>query len=107
MNDPHDGEDIILSELPDDELVEQMHDDLYDGLADEIVDREADDVLLEAQHDDGAPTLLLRSRRPLEAAQSAQALSPCARNRYGYHRTAPPYMNTMLWKAASSRSSRP
>ena len=31
-------EDIILSELPDDELVEQMHDDLYDGLADEVVE---------------------------------------------------------------------
>jgi methylmalonyl-CoA mutase cobalamin-binding domain/chain len=29
-------EDIILAELPDNELVEQMHDDLYDGLADEI-----------------------------------------------------------------------
>ena len=29
-------EDIILTELPDNELVEQMHDDLYDGLADEI-----------------------------------------------------------------------
>jgi 5-methyltetrahydrofolate--homocysteine methyltransferase len=24
--------DIILSELSDDDLVEQMHDDLYDGL---------------------------------------------------------------------------
>lgn len=31
-------EDIVLSELPDDELVEQMHDDLYDGLAEEIVE---------------------------------------------------------------------
>ena len=29
-------EDIVLSELDDDELVQQMHDDLYDGLADEI-----------------------------------------------------------------------
>ncbi|HSH43603.1 MAG TPA: B12-binding domain-containing protein [Arenicellales bacterium] len=29
-------EDIILSELPDDELVEQMHADLYDGLREEI-----------------------------------------------------------------------
>ena len=29
-------DDIVLSELPDDELVEQMWDDLYDGLADEI-----------------------------------------------------------------------
>ena len=27
-----DEEDIILSELNDDELVEQMHDDLYNGL---------------------------------------------------------------------------
>jgi len=31
-------QDLDLSALPDDELVEQMHDDLYDGLADEIVD---------------------------------------------------------------------
>jgi 5-methyltetrahydrofolate--homocysteine methyltransferase len=39
MNDQYDHEeDIILSELPDDELVEQMHDDLYDGLADEIAE---------------------------------------------------------------------
>lgn len=29
-------DDIILSELPDDELVLQMHDDLYDGLREEI-----------------------------------------------------------------------
>ncbi len=31
-------EDIVLSELPDDELKEQMWDDLYDGLADEIAE---------------------------------------------------------------------
>jgi methylmalonyl-CoA mutase cobalamin-binding domain/chain len=31
-----DEEDVVLSELPDDELVEQMHDDLYDGLREEI-----------------------------------------------------------------------
>ena len=31
-------DDIVLSELADDELVEQMHDDLYDGLADEIAE---------------------------------------------------------------------
>ncbi|MGZ8619860.1 MAG: corrinoid protein, partial [Actinomycetota bacterium] len=30
-------EEIDLSSLPDEELVPQMHDDLYDGLADEIV----------------------------------------------------------------------
>jgi methylmalonyl-CoA mutase cobalamin-binding domain/chain len=29
-------DEIILSELNDEELVEQMHDDMYDGLADEI-----------------------------------------------------------------------
>ena len=39
-----DDEDIDLSALPDDELVEQMHDDLYDGLKEEIV--EATDILL-------------------------------------------------------------
>jgi methylmalonyl-CoA mutase cobalamin-binding domain/chain len=38
MSEPYDDEDIILSELPDDELVEQMHDDLYDGLAEEIAE---------------------------------------------------------------------
>ena len=35
---PEDQEEIVLSELPDEELVKQMHDDLYDGLADEIVE---------------------------------------------------------------------
>ena len=39
MNDEFDeDDDIILSELPNDELVEQMHDDMYDGLADEIAE---------------------------------------------------------------------
>ncbi|QPH53593.1 corrinoid protein [Pontivivens ytuae] len=38
-------QDIILSELDDEELVLQMHDDLYDGLKDEIV--EAVEILLE------------------------------------------------------------
>jgi len=33
-----DEEDIILSELNDEELVEQMHDDLYNGLREEIVE---------------------------------------------------------------------
>ena len=37
-------DDIILSELPDDELVLQMHDDLYDGLKEEI--DEGVDILL-------------------------------------------------------------
>ena len=50
-------EELDLSALPDDELTKQMHDDLYDGLADEIaegtqilLDREwaADKVLNEA-----------------------------------------------------------
>jgi 5-methyltetrahydrofolate--homocysteine methyltransferase len=36
MTDEYEDDDIILSELPNDELVEQMHDDLYDGLAEEI-----------------------------------------------------------------------
>ncbi len=39
-----DEEEIILSELPDDELVPQIHDDLYDGLKEEIV--EATHILL-------------------------------------------------------------
>ena len=37
MTDQFDDE-IILAELADDELIEQMHDDLYDGLADEIAE---------------------------------------------------------------------
>ncbi len=32
------NDDIVLSELSDEELVEQMFDDLYDGLADEITE---------------------------------------------------------------------
>ncbi len=40
-----DDEEIILSELDDDELVQQMHDDLYDGLKEEI--EEAVNILLE------------------------------------------------------------
>jgi len=38
-------DDIVLSELPDDELVPQMHDDLYDGLKEEI--EEGVNILLE------------------------------------------------------------
>jgi 5-methyltetrahydrofolate--homocysteine methyltransferase len=38
MSEQMNDDDIILSELADDELVEQMHDDLYDGLADEIAE---------------------------------------------------------------------
>ena len=38
-------DEIILSELNDDELVEQMYDDLYDGLKEEI--EEATNILLE------------------------------------------------------------
>jgi len=33
-----DEEEIILADLADDELIEQMHDDLYDGLKEEIVE---------------------------------------------------------------------
>ncbi|MDX1498470.1 MAG: corrinoid protein [Woeseiaceae bacterium] len=39
-----DEEDIILADLPDDELVTQMHDDLYDGLKEEI--EEGTNILL-------------------------------------------------------------
>ena len=39
MSDNHDDyEDIVLSELDDNELVEQMHEDLYDGIAEEIAE---------------------------------------------------------------------
>src|SRR5215218_8285840 len=38
QEDQEDQEAIVLSELPNEELVRQMHDDLYDGLADEIVE---------------------------------------------------------------------
>ena len=38
-NDKNDSDDDLdLKALPDDELVEQMHDDLYDGLRDEIME---------------------------------------------------------------------
>lgn len=44
MSEEHDDDDLDLSSLPDDELVEQMHDDLYDGLRDEVV--EGTEILL-------------------------------------------------------------
>jgi 5-methyltetrahydrofolate--homocysteine methyltransferase len=44
MSETGDDEDLILADLPDAELVEQVFDDLYDGLAEEIV--EATQILL-------------------------------------------------------------
>ncbi|MBI1494170.1 corrinoid protein [Halocynthiibacter styelae] len=52
-----DEEDIILSELPDDELVLQMHDDLYDGLKEEI--------------EEGVNILLGRGWQPYEVLTNA------------------------------------
>ena len=43
MSDEED--DIVLSELADEDLVQQMHDDLYDGLTEEIV--EGTEILLD------------------------------------------------------------
>jgi methylmalonyl-CoA mutase cobalamin-binding domain/chain len=40
-------QEIVLGELPDEELVKQMHDDLYDGLADEIA--EGTQILLDRE----------------------------------------------------------
>ena len=37
-DDYDDEEDLDLSTLPDDELVEQMHDDLYNGLKEEVAE---------------------------------------------------------------------
>ncbi len=37
-NEKYDDEEIILAELLDDELIEQMHDDIYDGLAEEVAE---------------------------------------------------------------------
>ncbi len=46
LDDDYDDEDDLdLSTLPDDELVEQMHDDLYNGLKEEVA--EGTDILLE------------------------------------------------------------
>ena len=47
QNDNFDDEDIDLQALPDDELVEQMQDDLYDGLKEEVV--EGTEILLERE----------------------------------------------------------
>lgn len=44
-DDYDDEEDLDLSALPDDELVEQMHDDLYSGLKEEVA--EGTNILLE------------------------------------------------------------
>ncbi|MCP4047248.1 MAG: cobalamin-binding protein [Gammaproteobacteria bacterium] len=49
MNDQYDNEeDIILSELSNEELIEQMHDDIYDGLAEEIA--EGTQIFLDRGH---------------------------------------------------------
>ena len=45
MTDAQDDGEIDLRSLSDDELVEQMHDDLYDGLQEEVV--EGTNILLE------------------------------------------------------------
>jgi methanogenic corrinoid protein MtbC1 len=45
MSQDYDEEDIVLGDLPDEELVPQMHDDLYDGLGEEII--EATQILLD------------------------------------------------------------
>src|SRR5262245_64819196 len=45
LEEPEEQEEIVLSELTEEELVKQMHDDLYDGLAEEIV--EGTTILLE------------------------------------------------------------
>src|SRR5215218_6024025 len=50
-------DEIILSELSDDELVQQMHDDLYDGLKEEI--------------EEGTRILLDRSRAPYKVLTEA------------------------------------
>ena len=42
-------DDIVLADLPDDELVEQMWDDLYDGLAEEVT--EGTEILLSRDWD--------------------------------------------------------
>lgn len=49
--DLYDDEELDLSTLPDDELVEQMYDDLYNGLREEIM--EGTEILLERGWDAG------------------------------------------------------
>ena len=53
----NDLEDIDLSALSDEELVEQMHDDLYDGLKEEI--------------EEGTHILLNRGWEPYDVLQDA------------------------------------
>ena len=65
-------DDIILDNLNDDELVLQIHDDLYDGLADEIVE--------------GTEILLRRGWRPQQSYPSqrysdVEAIHGCTRSR--------------------------
>jgi corrinoid protein of di/trimethylamine methyltransferase len=52
-----DDEEIILADLDDDELVQQMHDDLYDGVQEEIVE--------------GVAILLARGWTPYEVLTNA------------------------------------
>ncbi|MGU9957658.1 MAG: corrinoid protein [Arenicellales bacterium WSBS_2016_MAG_OTU3] len=57
IEDDDDGEDIVLSDLSTEELVEQMHDDLYDGLKEEVVE--------------GTNILLQRGWKPYQVLQEA------------------------------------
>lgn len=61
-------EDIVLADLADEELVEQMHDDLYDGLAEEIV--EGTEILLSRGWDRSTRILAKRSALTHIAAMS-------------------------------------
>ncbi|WP_280552890.1 B12-binding domain-containing protein [Halomonas sp. 25-S5] len=45
MTEQYNEEDFDLNDLPDDELIEQIHDDLYNGLRDEVI--EGTEILLE------------------------------------------------------------
>ena len=61
-------DDIILAELDDEELVQQMFDDLYDGLKEEI--EEAVNILLEREW---APYDILAGRERRRAADAHAA----------------------------------
>lgn len=69
-------DEIILSELPDDELVQQMHDDLYDGLKEEI--EEGTNILLER----GWVPYKVLTEALVEACASSAKISATASSSY-------------------------
>ena len=71
-----DEEDIVLAELDDGELVEQMHDDLYNGMKEEI--EEGTNLLLGRGWGPSRRCSTRRSSRACASSASTSATASCS-----------------------------